>query len=306
MIRFIKLASLGILACMIGMAGWRAWNSPPADHPPARATADREIAAEAPPNHPPAATDPEVAAEASPNHPPAATDPRQIQGPPPPPPMVAEMMGVAGEPKSYSPEEINPDDFVLPPDKGAFTREEWKRVRDAPGVKFVRMGPTGSPLHQFVRFVVEPYDDHQFRVKVWLTEPATREIERLAEEARQKLEAERPENPRRANIYPNWTSVVIPPWYARPEQPAVPLVHSGWSMLIRKVDPLPDGWTALVEVKPIVRTEYYEEGEVLDKHFELYSCKNGKLTLLRDDLYEDRTRDPAEGIHVTIRFNRAN
>lgn len=205
--------------------------------------------------------------------------------------------------------EINPKEFIRPFDKPFFTPEERKKLMEEPGVKFVRRGPKGSPFYEMGDYVW-PWDDDQFRVEVQLEANAAPEAKELAEEVRRRLKFARPQNPGRRGSFPLWSSTSTPlPGPAPPRTSSAsgpfrgptPLVHSGWRLKIRHVEPRADGWQALVHVFPVLRTEDYGQvARIRDFHAEVYSWKDGELRLDRDSLDPNRTSDPEAGIECVI------
>jgi len=201
----------------------------------------------------------------------------------------------AGGHREIPPEEMNPKEFILPFDKPYFSPEEVKRIMEEPGVKFIRRGPKGSQFYD-VGFMIEPYPKWTFSVSVMLDgKPTPRQV-KLAEEAKRLLSLDQPENPGRSRSFPKWRMV-----QKDPDVPGVPLVHTGWALMIRSVEPVTGGWRARVEVHPLARTEDYRTAIISNCHVEVYSHVNGSLHL--DDEFPDPSpfADPEAGMSGILR-----
>jgi len=208
---------------------------------------------------------------------------------------VERLRRQAGGHREIPPEEMNPKEFILPIDQPYFSPEERKRIMEEPGVKLIRRGPKGSQFYD-VGFMVEPYPKWMFTVSVMLDgKPTPREV-KLAEEAKRQLLLAQPENPGRSRSFPKWRMV-----QKDPDVPGVPLIHTGWSLMIRRVEPVSGGWRARVEVHPLARTEDYRTAGISNCHVEVYSYVNGALHL--DDEFPDPSpfANPEAGMRGILR-----
>lgn len=129
-----------------------------------------------------------------------------------------------------------------------------------------------------------------FGVDVLLEDaPAPGEAE-LAEEAKRQLLLHMPENPGRSKSFPKWQTV------KQPGKEPIPLTRIGWFALIRRVEPIPGGWRAHVEIFPRVTTPDRRIFSPLNRHIEVYSFKDVTLTLEADSIDPDPLLAPDTGI----------
>ena len=171
------------------------------------------------------------------------------------------------------PEEISRKLFILPMGRTSLTREERIRLGEEPGYKFVRYGPKGSPYYN-MGFMIGPYPAWSFEVVVKLDGPPDPKLQKLAEEAKREILRAEPSNPARRHAFPKWRTV-----QPNAETPGVPLVHTGWSVMIERIEPIRGGWRARVGVRPQARTEDYLRVMVVNVYYEVYTFKDGVLDL---------------------------
>lgn len=130
-----------------------------------------------------------------------------------------------------------------------------------------------------------------FSVGVFLGPTATEDMKALAAEVQKELERSKPENPGRAKTFGKMEMVRKPPFGA----PHVwKLKRLGWSLLVRSVERIPGGWRARVDVGARARTVEGSDQLIQNRHIEVYTFRDGKLTLESDSV--DPRLDPSRGL----------
>ena len=138
------------------------------------------------------------------------------------------------------------------------------------------------------RLIIEPRS--MFGVDVLLEDAPKPGEKKLAEEAKRQLLLNKPENPGRSKSFPKWQTV------KQPGKEPTPLTRIGWFALIRRVEPLPGGWRARVYIFPKVTTQDRRVFSPRNFHIEVYSFKDGELTLESDSIGPDALTAPDAGI----------
>ncbi len=130
-----------------------------------------------------------------------------------------------------------------------------------------------------------------FTVNIFLDPTANEDRKALAREVQKELERSKPENPGRDRTFGKMEIVRRPP----NGTPYVwKLKRQGWSLLIRGIERIPGGWRARVDVSVRAMTVGGSEQLVQNRHIEVYTFLDGKLSLESDSV--NPKLDPSPGL----------
>jgi hypothetical protein len=132
---------------------------------------------------------------------------------------------------------------------------------------------------------------HPFLVRTYLEGTPTEQEKALARQVEKVLSEKQPENPGRDRTFGKMVLVRRPP---DGEPREWRLKRTGWSLLVRRVERIPGGWRATVYVYVQAATIEGGFATVVNNHIEIYSFRDGKLTLESDSV--DPRWDPSKGL----------